>query len=430
MFGLGREGVQQANEGVRKAGRETEEIRNRRKGERMIYKRGDKYWYEFVWAGRRVRESAKTGNPKVARQVESARKTEMAKGEVGIKDKPPAPTFEEFSKRFVTWVKTEKAEKPNTIQFYKERVRQLLTFDKLKNAPLDVIDEQLIADYVQRRTSRTRHHAIRIKDGFKLADTHKPISVSSINRDLATLRRVLNVARLWKVIPSVPVIRLLPGERCHERVLTHREEELYLSGAPTLLREFATIMLDTGMRPEEICRMRWEFVRLNPIGGSHFGYLHNPSGKTKWAKRNLSLTSRVNGVINLKYEAADKAREGWVFPGGDPEGHLSYATIDSQHDRTIQKLNALGPNGEAPKNPVARFRMYDLRHTFLTRLGEANADPFSIQRIAGHASILVSQRYVHPTPERLEDAFVRLERYNIVKEEQRNAEEKKKAEAA
>jgi hypothetical protein len=50
-------------------------------------------------------------------------------------------------------------------------------------------------------------------------------------------------------------------------------------------------------------------------------------------------------------------------------------------------------------------------------------NPFSIQRIAGHASILVSQRYAHPTRERLEDAFVRLERYTEVKEQQRKASE-------
>jgi hypothetical protein len=35
-----------------------------------------------------------------------------------------------------------------------------------------------------------------------------------------------------------------------------------------------------------------------------------------------------------------------------------------------------------------------------------------LQQIAGHSSILISQRYVHPTPERLEDAFARLEVYN------------------
>jgi len=51
----------------------------------------------------------------------------------------------------------------------------------------------------------------------------------------------------------------------------------------------------------------------------------------------------------------------------------------------------------------------------LTRLGEAGADAFAIQKIAGHSSILVSQRYVHPTPERIETAFTALESYNARK---------------
>jgi hypothetical protein len=45
----------------------------------------------------------------------------------------------------------------------------------------------------------------------------------------------------------------------------------------------------------------------------------------------------------------------------------------------------------------------------LTRLGESGADAFTIMRIAGHSSITVSQKYVHPTPESLERAFERLE---------------------
>ena len=56
----------------------------------------------------------------------------------------------------------------------------------------------------------------------------------------------------------------------------------------------------------------------------------------------------------------------------------------------------------------------------LTRLGEAGADAFSIQKIAGHSSIVVSQRYVHPTPERLENAFAALEAYNAAKNEKLN----------
>jgi hypothetical protein len=48
----------------------------------------------------------------------------------------------------------------------------------------------------------------------------------------------------------------------------------------------------------------------------------------------------------------------------------------------------------------------------LTRLGEAGVDAFTIMRIAGHSSITVSQRYVHPTSEAMERAFEKLEAFN------------------
>ena len=48
----------------------------------------------------------------------------------------------------------------------------------------------------------------------------------------------------------------------------------------------------------------------------------------------------------------------------------------------------------------------------LTRLGEAGADAFAIMRIAGHSSVTVSQRYIHPSPETLERVFDRLESWN------------------
>ena len=48
----------------------------------------------------------------------------------------------------------------------------------------------------------------------------------------------------------------------------------------------------------------------------------------------------------------------------------------------------------------------------LTRLGEAGADALTIQEIAGHSSIVVSRRYVHPSPEHRERACERLEDYD------------------
>jgi len=56
-----------------------------------LYKRGGVWWFEFVFNGERIRESTKQGNRRIAEQIESARRTQLAKGEVGIKDRKPVP---------------------------------------------------------------------------------------------------------------------------------------------------------------------------------------------------------------------------------------------------------------------------------------------------------------------------------------------------
>ena len=58
---------------------------------------------------------------------------------------------------------------------------------------------------------------------------------------------------------------------------------------------------------------------------------------------------------------------------------------------------------------LGNFVLSSLRNTMLTRLGESGVDAFTIMRIAGHSSIVVSQRYIHPTPEAVERAFERLQ---------------------
>ena len=47
----------------------------------------------------------------------------------------------------------------------------------------------------------------------------------------------------------------------------------------------------------------------------------------------------------------------------------------------------------------------------LTRLGESGVDAFTIMRIAGHSSVVASQRYIHPAPEAVKRAFERLQSY-------------------
>ena len=148
-------------------------------------------------------------------------------------------------------------------------------------------------------------------------------------------------------------------------------------------------------------------MHLDPAENARFGRIFNPFGKTEYARRNVSVTARVKALLEMRHEQQGRPAEGWVFPAPTKTGRVD--SLKSQHRK------ALKDSGVKP------FVLYSLRHTMLTRLGEAGADAFAIQKIAGHSSILISQRYVHPTPERLETAFAQLEAYNT-------AEQKKLAE--
>lgn len=357
-----------------------------------IYKRGSVYWYEFVFKSDRIRESTRIGNQNVARQIEAARKSALAKGEVGILDKPPVPTFKEFAPRFEDAIETLCKDKPATVEFYKERLRRLLDHAPLALARLDAIDEELIEALKRQRTRQVSRRG-------------RPLSVASINRELATLRRLLRLANEWRVIERLPRIRLFRGEVNREFVLSYQQEKRYLQEAPQPLGDVAMLMLDTGARPGEASALEWKYVRLNPAPGSRFGYIHIAGGKSKNTKRNLSLTARVKDMLKARRHAAKGTR--YVFASeGDPPFLVS--SLDHQHAelRTLLKLSQ-------------EFVLHSLRHTMLTRLGESGADAFTIMKIAGHSSVVVSQRYVHPSPESLERAFERLDTLNRSKRGER-----------
>jgi hypothetical protein len=51
-----------------------------------LFKRGGVWWYEFLFARRRVRESAKTTSKTVAKQAEQNRRRELERGFNGVED--------------------------------------------------------------------------------------------------------------------------------------------------------------------------------------------------------------------------------------------------------------------------------------------------------------------------------------------------------
>ena len=141
-----------------------------------VYKRGEVYWYKFRFNGELIRESTKQGNDRKARNMESAHRTALANGLVGIRERKPAPTLAEFLKKdFLPFCQTKHAAKPLTLRYYKQGSDMLIK-SSLAGLRIDEITDQ---------------HA----HGF--AAHYSKLSPSGINRGLRTLRRALNLAYRW-----------------------------------------------------------------------------------------------------------------------------------------------------------------------------------------------------------------------------------------
>src|SRR5947208_16017111 len=146
-----------------------------------IYKRGKIYWYKFMWQGKLIRESTKQGNDKVARQMEAAHRTALAKGEVGIREKKPSPTLKEFLKGdFQKYAETKHVAKPLTLRYYTQGSAMLLK-SELAGLRLDELRDQHAQNFARR---------------------HSNLYASGINRGLRTLRRALNLAYQWVKIEN------------------------------------------------------------------------------------------------------------------------------------------------------------------------------------------------------------------------------------
>ena len=219
------------------------------------------------------------------------------------------------------------------------------------------------------------------------------LQVSTVNSSLRVLRRVLRQAAEWGLLQSVPKIKMLPGERHRERVLSVEEEARYLAAASEPLSSIAAVLADTGMRPEECYRLRWETITW---ANGRNGTLLVTHGKTKAARRVLPFRPRVRAVLQARWENARQPEEGWVWPATTKSGHVEPCSLKRQHRKAL-RLSKVRP-----------FVLYSLRHTFLTRLGESGCDAWTLARIAGHSSIAISARYVHPSEDAVLIAVDRL----------------------
>ncbi|HXN20741.1 MAG TPA: site-specific integrase [Candidatus Binatus sp.] len=147
------------------------------------------------------------------------------------------------------------------------------------------------------------------------------------------------------------------------------------------------------MRPEEVFRIQAENVDFKQKS------IFNPNGKTKAARRTIPMTDDVLSLLMLRVKRAEKLRTPYVFP--------------SPHDvqRPIGSVKKAHRAAVTRAKITRRFRLYDLRHTFATRAVASGADLPTLSSLLGHASILMTMRYVHPAAEQKRLAMEKFERF-------------------
>jgi integrase len=176
------------------------------------------------------------------------------------------------------------------------------------------------------------------------------------------------------------------------RIVSHEEQQRYLSAASPLVHDVALLIVETGMRPEEVFRLSVEDLNLPQR------YLKVIKGKTRFARRNIMLTGPAIEILKRRLA---KAKGPYLYPHRS-DANRSLNNIHRGHHKAVR---------DAGIKPG--FRLYDFRHTFGSRSAMAGVDLATLKELMGHSSITTTMRYVHPTPEHKRRAADKLERFNI-----------------
>jgi len=215
-------------------------------------------------------------------------------------------------------------------------------------------------------------------------------SATTINRELATLRRMLNIAFREGWILRHPfsgsdTLISTSDEKKRQRILSREEETLLLDACDenrAHLKPIIICALDTGMRRGEILSLRWADVDL----------------KTK------RITIRAMNTKTLRSRSVGMTRrlrkELIKLPNRDPRTRVFGITDTIK--RSWAKANQIAE--------IKDLRFHDLRHTCATRLVQAGMPLAEVGRVLGHTNIATTFRYANADDSTLDRAVRILER--------------------
>lgn len=329
-----------------------------------LYKRDNSkfWWMKFYFDGERVQQSTKCSNKREAQTVESAFRTQLALGKLGIEPKKEIPTFEKAVEDFLTWSKVQHKASV-TYQRYVFSCQTLKAF--FGKTKVNKIETKDIEKFISWRSGQTSKKTLGL------------ISRETVNRELITLKSILNRLIDERILQSSPArpIKKLPENERQFHVITPDEERMYLMACPPLLQDVATVMFGTGMRCGEVYRIRRSDVNLEE------NCLQITKGKTKLSTRRVYLSDKARRVVESRM---NKFKGENLFPKRDVDFSEPTGTLDQKHLEVIRKLNF-------------NFRLYDVRHTFASRAATQGINLVTLAAILGHSGLRMATRYVHPS---------------------------------
>jgi integrase len=218
-----------------------------------VYLRGNFWYMDFRIDGKRYTESIGRDGPvnrTVAKEKYTIRAREVIQGV--YKPKAIQTPFDKFKEQYLEWSRANK--KPKSSKRDESSLKQLSKLFDGKN--LSEINPMMIERY-------------------KLNRKGEEVAPATINRELACLRNMLNMATTWKKsskrswdFGKYKEVKLFkePPERM--RPLTEEEEvRLFAEIRSTLkarhLEPIVLMALHTGMRKGEIFNLKWTNVNLN-----------------------------------------------------------------------------------------------------------------------------------------------------------------------
>jgi len=210
---------------------------------------------------------------------------------------------------------------------------------------------------------------------FKLAKLEEGIAKSTVNRYLAILKRMFNIAIEWGYAKDNPVKRVKfysEKDNLKERILTEVEEDRLLEASSEHLRPILVVALNTGMRRGEILSLKWEQIDLEV---KEIRIESTKSGKSRIVDVNSLLSDELE---KLKKESRDNQH---VFL--NPRTGKPYGKLQTSFEGACRRAGIKG------------LRFHDLRHTFASRLVERGVDLIRVKDLLGHSSVKVTERYTH-----------------------------------